>query len=83
MSMGRVLLLAVCVAFLSGCAAKGRCHKVREYQKAEPGKEIAVPEGLAPLEQTDKIVVPEGERNQSSVPRKEKCPEFPPEYFRK
>jgi len=82
MKQMRALTMLAIVLLISGCAAKGRCHQVREYQKTDPVGEVAIPDDLQPLDQTEKMVVPAGERNQQSVPRSEKCLDYPPPYFK-
>jgi len=82
MTLGRVVAVAALAALMTGCAAKGRCYKVSEYQKSEPSPEIAVPDGLKPIDDTQKLVIPEGERNTTATPKSEKCLDYPPRYFR-
>ncbi len=75
-----VLLLA---AYLTACSStKGQCYKVREYQLAEDAPRVTIPEGLRPLDDRLRMVIPEGERNKSATPQSEPCLDYPPRYFR-
>jgi hypothetical protein len=79
----RLCLLAVMLSFLAACAStKGRCYKVREYQLAENAPRIQVPEGLQPLNDSVRLEIPEGARNQTATALDQPCLDYPPRYFR-
>ena len=83
MSSMRCILLVVVASLLAACSStKGRCYKVREYQLAENAPTVQVPEGLQPLNDSIRLEIPEGPRNQTATPTGKPCLDYPPRYFR-
>jgi len=80
----RFTLMLTAVVFLAACSSgtKGRCHKVREYQKAESAPFLVIPEGLAPLDPNLRLKIPDGPLNLEAVPEGQPCLDYPPRYFR-
>ena len=74
-----LLVASACV----GCFGKRemkRCHKPQEYQQAEPGPRLRVPDGMETLPADERLRLPYGERKTTPVPRGEPCLEDPPTF---
>ena len=81
--MRSVLVLFALAVTLSGCfyrGGTGRCHSLQEYQLAEPGPRVRVPEGLETLPPEQRLPVPYGETQSEPIPEDQPCLDQPPSY---
>lgn len=58
-----------------------KCHKPQEYQQAEIGPRIRVPEGLEPLDPELRLNVPFGDRQTKPRPPDQPCLVEPPDVM--
>ncbi len=79
------LFLVVVVVVAAGCSGPktklDKCHKPQEYQQAEIGPEVRVPDDLQPLDDDLRLDVPAGERQTEPWPPDQPCLVEPPDYM--
>ena len=76
------LLLAT--ATLGGCFFGGEskaCHKPQEYQGSQEVEPLVVPDDLDEPVREGALVIGDGPRATSPLPKDEPCLEEPPDYF--
>lgn len=79
----KVALLLLVAGLSTGCFGKRemkKCHKAQEYQQAEPGPRVRVPEGMQELPEEERLRFPYGETRTTPIPKGQPCLEEPPTF---
>lgn len=80
------IALAGCATLLLMTACSGpknkleKCHKAQEYQAAEVGPRVRIPDDLEPLKAENRLEIPFGETRTQPTPKGDPCLIEPPEY---
>jgi uncharacterized lipoprotein len=81
---GLRLMVLTALLVLQGCGVfksdLDKCHELREYQAAEPGPRLRVPDGLEPLNAEARLEMPYGAVNVDATPDDQPCLIEPPSY---
>ena len=76
--------MVIAAVAVTGCFGRKnkpkKCHKPQEYQKAEPGPRVRVPENKEQLSADDRLRLPYGETAKQPIPKDQPCLEQPPEF---
>ena len=82
--INRLLFAAALGVLLGGCGAiksdLEKCHKPQEYQRAELGPRVRIPDGLEPLDPDNRLQVPFGETRKVPTSPDQPCLVEPPDY---
>ncbi len=78
------LLSLVALVAVSGCGVfqseLDKCHEKREYQEAQPGPRLRVPEDMDALDPEARLELPYGETNVEPTAPDQPCLIEPPSY---